>query len=368
MFSSFSIRNFRCFESLSIEDSLDRVNLIAGLNSIGKTALLEAIYLLTGMGNVETIVQISNYRGLSGNFLGELPQLTELFWDSLFHNLDSSINIELEGAHCDGIHRVQVSLNRKGAAQFLVNDGKAENDTAGLELLPVYGNFLSLEHSMPDGSKIESAMFLEATRDGSPTVRVGSNPPIPPVQPFRGSYLGGNKSRGLQTAATKYTRIESEGEPSDLIESLRFIEPRLQRLRVGVVAGAPMLRGDIGIDRMVPLSLLGDGLGSLTNVLLAIADAPGGVVLIDEIENGIHHSVLPQVWQSIGEAARRYNAQVFATTHSAECIEAAHEAFREDPEYAFRLHRLERIQDKTHVITYDQGTLAAAIRSNLEVR
>ena len=119
---------------------------------------------------------------------------------------------------------------------------------------------------------------------------------------------------------------------------------------------------------MAPLSLLGEGLVRITGILLSIADAPGGVVLIDEVENGFHHSVLSRVWAAIGEAARRYNTQVFATTHSFECIEAAHEAFREDQQYAFRLHRLERFEDDPHVITYDQQTLAAAIRSNLEVR
>ena len=97
-----------------------------------------------------------------------------------------------------------------------------------------------------------------------------------------------------------------------------------------------MLRGDIGIGRMIPFALLGGGLGRLAGILLSIADAPGGVVLIDEVENGFHRSVLSRVWSAIGEAAGRYETQVFATTHSFECIEAAHEAFREDREYTFR--------------------------------
>ncbi len=368
MLTSLSISKFRGFEELSIEGSLDRINLVAGLNSVGKTALLEAIYVLIGMGNIELIVKLSNYRGLAGSYVGELPHLTELFWVSLFHNLDPSNDIEIRGTLSDGEHVAQVSIDRVGTTQILVSDGRVGEGTGELESLPVYGHFLKLAHSKPDGSAIESAMVLEATRDGTPTVRVGSDPPIRPEPPFRGSYLGGNKSRGLQDAAAKYTRLESEGEPSELLETLRIIEPRLERVRVGFVAGAPMLRGDIGIGGMVPLSLLSDGLGSLTNILLAIANAPGGVVLIDEIENGFHHSVLYQVWQAIGEAARRYDTQVFATTHSFECIEAAHEAFREDQQYAFRLHRLERIADEIHAITYDQETLSAAIRSNLEVR
>ena len=90
--------------------------------------------------------------------------------------------------------------------------------------------------------------------------------------------------------------------------------------------------------------------------------------MIDEIENGFHHSVLSLVWAAIGEAARRYDTQVFATTHSFECIEAAHEAFCENRPYAFRLHRLDRVENETKVITYDQETLGAAIRSGLEVR
>ena len=192
--------------------------------------------------------------------------------------------------------------------------------------------------------------------------------PVPPDPEFSGSYHAARNSTSPDEDAARYTKLESVGEPTDLIEALRIVEPRLERVRVGAVAGTSMLRGDIRIGRMIPFALLGGGLGRLASILLSIADAPGGVVLIDEIENGFHRSVLSRVWAAIGEAARRYDTQVFATTHSFECVEAAHEAFRQDREYAFRLHRLERIADETHVITYDQKTLAAALRSNLEVR
>src|SRR2546423_161740 len=45
MLDSLSIKNFRLFRDLKVE-SLSRVNLIAGKNNTGKTALLEAVYLL----------------------------------------------------------------------------------------------------------------------------------------------------------------------------------------------------------------------------------------------------------------------------------------------------------------------------------
>lgn len=368
MFTSLSIHNFRCFEALSFDGSLDRINLIAGTNSVGKTALLEAIYVLMGMGNVELIMRIVNFRGLGGNFLGAVPHLTEILWEPLFYNLNCSQDIEFWGSHRDGEHAARLSIDRVGATTILVNDGRTEGSSVGIESLPIYGHFLKLAHTMPDGSTVESAMVLEATKEGAPAVRVGSEPPIRPGPTFGGSYLAANQKRAPQEAASKYSRLESEGEPSEMLETLKIIEPRLRRIRVAEVAGTSMLRGDIGIGRMVPLSILGDGLGSLASMLLAIADAPGGVVLIDEIENGFHHTVLRQVWQAIGEAARRYDTQVFATTHSFECIEAAHEAFRENRPYAFRLHRLDRVENETKVITYDQETLGAAIRSGLEVR
>ena len=62
------------------------------------------------------------------------------------------------------------------------------------------------------------------------------------------------------------------------------------------------------------------------------------------------------------------NVQVFATTHSWECIKAAHEAFSETEPYDLRLHRLERINGEIKAVTYDKKTLDTSVEMNLEVR
>ena len=90
--------------------------------------------------------------------------------------------------------------------------------------------------------------------------------------------------------------------------------------------------------------------------------------MIDEIENGLHYSVLGDVWRVIDQTAKAFNTQIFATTHSRECIVAAHEAFESDDDYDFRLHRLDQINGTIRAVTYPQGTLEAAIETNLEVR
>ena len=106
----------------------------------------------------------------------------------------------------------------------------------------------------------------------------------------------------------------------------------------------------------------------MLSCLLAIAEAVHGTVLIDEIENGLYHSVLPKVWAAIAEFARTFGTQVFATTHSLECICAAHEAFSAGDKYDFALHRLDRVEDEIRAVTYDREMLDAAIKADMEIR
>jgi AAA15 family ATPase/GTPase len=104
---------------------------------------------------------------------------------------------------------------------------------------------------------------------------------------------------------------------------------------------------------------------SLVTVFQAISAAPDGVVLVDEVENGIHHSAMAKVWRAIDKVSTQLNTQVFATTHSFECVSAAHESLCEDD---FRLHRLDVIDNSVRCVTYEPETIAAALRHNLEVR
>ena len=120
--------------------------------------------------------------------------------------------------------------------------------------------------------------------------------------------------------------------------------------------------------RKIPLALVGEGLTRVLLLSLAIARASPGIALIDEIENGLHYSVLVDVWRAIAEAARRLDVQVFATTHSWECIRTAHEAFSQDGPYDLRLHRLDRIDGNVQAVTYDQETLGTSVEMAMEVR
>ena len=124
-----------------------------------------------------------------------------------------------------------------------------------------------------------------------------------------------------------------------------------------------MIFGDIGLPELVPLNVMGEGMVRVARLVLSIAKSPKGVVLVDEIENGIHHSAMEKVWAAVSRAANEYDTQVFATTHSLECVHAAHQAIPE----GLRLHRLQPDTGRTSV-AYGTDEIEAAVRHNVEVR
>lgn len=168
--------------------------------------------------------------------------------------------------------------------------------------------------------------------------------------------------------AERFGNLEVKKAENDIIKMLQIIAHDLNRLAVRLTAGIPTIYADIGIEKMIPLPLMGDGIARLLRIALAITDASKGIVLIDEIENGLHYTIMKNVWKAIAYIARKYSCQVFATTHSRECIQAAHEAFTEDKKYDFLLHRLELLEGEINNVVYDQEPLEAVVKAKFEVR
>ncbi len=156
-----------------------------------------------------------------------------------------------------------------------------------------------------------------------------------------------------------------------LINLLAEIEPRL----VGIESitpsqeNNPVLHADItGLQKLIPFSMLGQGFNRLAYLYAGLLGQNANIALIDEIENGIHYSALPILWQGIANIARELDIQIFATTHSYECIQAAAKVFEATPE-EFQLIRLERTDDNNikPVLIRDEN-LAVVLESNWEIR
>ena len=111
---------------------------------------------------------------------------------------------------------------------------------------------------------------------------------------------------------------------------------------------------------------MGEGMVRVARIVLAMSEAPSGVVLVDEIESGIHHSVMADVWKAIACAAEQFDTQIFATTHSYECFENAVNALGSD---GFKFFRPRKTGDgEDEAVMYEPDMVEAAIRHYIEVR
>jgi hypothetical protein len=171
--------------------------------------------------------------------------------------------------------------------------------------------------------------------------------------------------------ATRFSQLDIKRGLDRVVDFLRVIEPQLIGLTSVVMPSQkPTVYADIkGVKRKVPVALLGDGMSKLLSIILAIATVDNGAVLIDEIDAGVHYSVLPKVWEGIFKAAKDFNCQIIATTHSYECLQAAYAgSSKAGAESDFSYIRLE--SDKNNIIAkhYSHGVLGAALEQGWEVR
>jgi hypothetical protein len=356
MLHLFHIKNYRGFKNFTIEP-LERVNLITGSNNVGKTSLLEALYLnlapdIAFQANLssdrrERSSWLNLFRGFTGFGINRESMLG---W--LFYKKDLSRIIELKSAEAQDRSTRILTMSW----HTMAGDQLDSISSSTLQTAPDIPLKLDIHYKNVDGTEFTWGYH----RSGA------QNPPYLGVSPLR--VLVGNEPRPPQEDVQWFSKLDDVGRQNELVNTLQLIEPRLKQLAISVADGVPMIYGDIGLGRRVPMSQMGEGMVRLLSLILEITNASGGSVLVDEIETGFHYSVMHSVWKAIAAAAHQSNTQIFATTHSFECIRAAHEAFLAREEYDFRLHRLDRVKGEIRSVTYDSEMLSAAMASDFEVR
>ena len=187
-----------------------------------------------------------------------------------------------------------------------------------------------------------------------------------------------NLTKFLSTRSNLYwLNDELEGlkvnkEESQLLSVLRSLDTRIQRIEL---SPSGQIYLDLGAEfrTLLPLNLMGEGIQRLLSIISSIASNAGGIVLIDELDNGLHYSALRVLWKGILQAAREYNVQIVATTHSAEALRHL-TAVLEDEKYAdyrsdIAAYTLIRAKDDTvHSYRYDYEQLDFAMEHDMEVR
>lgn len=355
MLTSLAIRNFRCFEQLDIP-RLARVNLIGGKNNIGKTALLEAVWTHRTRSLRDYLPFRETPRWQVD--VDSLFRLAQDLWGWLFYRRQTERTIELTSQSLD---HVQHALTIRLESPTGIHDRSRESHELPLkDWLDGAAPNLVFQYHDSLGTHLDRR--LSVTPDG---LAIGGS-----MQYVKKARFLSAETLDAGSAAEPFSLLDGAGRQDEILEIMRIVEPRLRRLSILVSEGQIRLQGDIGIGQAVPLPLMGTGMNRLLLLVCEILDNAGGIVCVDEIENGLHHSALGLVWQGLAEAARRNDVQLFATTHSYECLMAATTAFEQAGQQEDLCYlRLERDQaGGIRIVEAQQDALASAIEHQFEVR
>ena len=356
MIETFTLKNFRCFIDTSVSP-LSRINLITGKNNCGKTAFLEGLFLHLGATNPELPLNINTFRGI-----GKLVPNAQEIWGWLFTNKDCQKTITLTSYDSLG-KKSDLHIFLEMPEHSVIEQKDETEGEVGERLLPDFmstkgGQQRLVLHFQGAEDILESKVFAEVTKEQILFTRDKKLTTLP----FPPSIFMATKIRHYAEDAERYSRLEEAGLHEEIIEALQEIEPKLKRFVVSIVSGIPSLRADLGGKRTIPISYMGEGMNRLLSLALAIPICQGGVLLIDELENGIYHGALAKVLQSIYKLVKKFNVQLIATTHSWECIRAAHQLHAVNDIYDFRLFEFENIDSQVQIKAYDKDTLNDILR------
>lgn len=360
MLKSLHIENFRGFGILDVE-GLARFNVIAGMNSVGKTALLEAVFC-AGASEPSGLLLVEAQRGLPLD--SQNMDIRALYENWFF---DSARPLRIVSVNSVTGQRVATTARMRPASRRVFEEVSRSGLPDDVELIsetPAEELVWELDR---EGTVIGRSVAQRASLKG---IGIAIEIPLDSGgQTFKTVLLSAMHSRhGLQRQFDVLSDLKKSGQSAPLVAALRSMVPEVVDVEILVNRGTNTMAAALPTGRMVPLALLGDGVVRTMNILLAVEAAAGGRLCVDEIDNGLHHSVQTAIWKAIARLARERDVQVFATTHSYECIRAAHEAFADAPD-DLKLIRLQRFKDgKVHVIAFRKEELDASLDMNAEVR
>ena len=355
MYKSFHIDNFRTFTTLSLHDC-KRINIIIGKNNAGKTALLEAIFLHIGSMNPQLTLSITSFRGIPG-----VKPDAESLWGPLFNNYNTDKPIKLIAEYPDHTKAsLSISLVTSSLVSFdqiELKNSEQHNHVDQISLIPEKYLKYNYEHKTTSVERI-----AKITPEG-----FNIKPPVGP-NPFQGYFIPARHELDPGAYAQRFGALQIKKLDYMVLNALQILEPNLKSLSVIPVGPVPTIHVDIGGPRLMPIQLAGEGMTRIAEISIDIASAPNGIILVDDIDTGIHHTVLPEFWKVIFQLTEKLKTQLFATTHSSECLESAHQSMSSMKQYDMKIHRVQRIKDSVSVVSYDKRKLDTAIETGLEVR
>lgn len=328
---------------------LGRVNLIVGRNNSGKTSVLEALALLSAGAMVRSSHGILTSRPL--RYVASEKAIRDTVWRHLFWRMQPDRAIEIEGETDAGRISLQIDLgNRTKTVVDLGKDAPWIRD--GIAAKSVL-EFLCHRKDRQEVGAIQLGRNQMVFHEPK-----AANVPIPCAF-VMARFLD------VENIAELLSDLKRTKRDGILLDSLRQVDPQLQSVEISTASGEPMIWCDLGLPETLPLGVAGDGMVRVAQLLLSMLDRKDGIVLYDEVESGLHYSVLVKIWQALEQVSREFHTQIFATTHSVECIRAAYEALSPDD---LCVYRLQGHVPSRPVVRYTPEALSGTFKFGFEMR
>lgn len=351
-FKNIEIKNFRGIDHLRVDD-FSEVNVFLGQNNSGKTTVLEAIAMLMSMSNPD-IPQVINAARARKPF----SRFIDIQY--YFNNLNVATPPELKAELTDGTTRhLEMALS-------YVFDELAEPQKEPQQQMGAvkYVNTLEMNFNISSGASSQSYQsWLRVNSQGMVVNRKVAD-----------SYLESKRAwltpSDLMTSslADDLAELFKRNRKDSILTLLKLFDARIK--------GIEILTDDIyigfeGMAQMLSFSMMGDGLRRYLNIVAAAANPLIDVLLIDEIDNGLHYSVYRKLWQTLFALANVTGKQIFVTTHSKETLYYLNEMLQNAPEYkpGMRLYTLENTLKKglqAYMLTHEG--LRGACENDVELR
>lgn len=369
MINDIEIKGYRCFNQFEMR-RLSRINLLVGTNNSGKTSALEAIYLLATNSDPQALLKIISGRGeqrfpeqvpgrpiqpefeISHLFCGHTINLGTTLSISASNDIPRSTRLSIVEAKPEDNHP-QLILMAATEAPDSVSARLAlsvENETGKLYSVPLTSR---------GGIRQDAIQLLTNMHANQPR-------PSPQSQLSNAQYVT-NASLTSQELSFAWGGIVLTPDEDRVIQALKSLDSNIERI---AATTTPFFFGQRGgfvvkmrnIDQPVPIGSLGDGVWRMLSLAIALIRSRNGILLIDEIDTGLHYTIMSSMWKMISDASRAFNIQVFATTHSSDCFRALASINADE----ISIHRIDPSKDRS--IQYSGDEIKAAAEQNIEVR
>jgi AAA15 family ATPase/GTPase len=383
MLQSLKIEGFRGFQNFEMAN-LGRINLLVGKNNSGKTSILEAIQFLYAQNNIDIFLETISYRGEFAWLENKLAGRTKVFEIChLFpgHEIVPSQEIIIIGSRESHQESVTISVKSIPIQLSLFSDKNDDLNNDNIFDDEEWNKLLLSIRWSQSQKPIEMELLANGTlaRDSirriaslsriSHKIGIDNQIELKFLTPF---------SLTSSDMAALFDNIVLSPLEDLIIESLKIIEPKIERI-ASVVSGKYLTSNNLGVrggflikiknhDQPIPIGSLGDGFWRMLGLVLAMVNLENGILLVDEIDSGLHFTVMTDMWKVVWETAKKLNIQVFATTHSRDCWQSLAELITEEKitDNEITIQRIDR--EKSQSVIFDPEEIVIAATSNLEVR